>query len=131
MPCEGKVDATILVARGQLNLTKWEFSLGARCWRPKIGERHANQSNRFRWRKNRSDQFERKFMQFRPRFNRRFYRSAAGGYLEVSPFDLHCNGPTERIRFLAPGPNIVGHRDHGRLDLNGINQILGESRFRP
>ena len=48
---------------GRLDFTKWEFSLGARCYRPKIGQRHANQANRFRGRKNRSDQFEGKFMQ--------------------------------------------------------------------
>src|SRR5579872_4371009 len=33
------------------------------------------------------------------------HRSAARGYLEVSPFDLHCDGPTKTIRFLAPAPN--------------------------
>ena len=129
--CEGKVDATILVARGRLTFTKWEFGLGARCWRSEIGQRHANQSNRFRERKNRSDQFEGKFMKLRPRFNRCLYRSAARGYLEVSPFDLHCNGPAKTIRLLAPGPNIVGHRDHTRFDPSGIKQILREGCLRP
>ena len=69
--------------------------------------------------------------QLRPRFNLRFYRSAAGGYLEVSPYDLHCDGPTKTIRFFTPGPNIVGHRDHPRFDPNGTDQILREGRFRP
>ena len=59
-------------------------------------------------------------MQLRPRFNRRFHRSAAGGDLEVGPFDLHCNGPAKTIRFFAPGPNIVSHRDHARFDPSGI-----------
>jgi hypothetical protein len=70
-------------------------------------------------------------MQLRPRFNRGFYRSAAGGYLEVSPFDLDCNGPTKTIRFLALGPNIVGHCDHRRFDSSGIDQIVREGRHRP
>jgi len=70
-------------------------------------------------------------MQLRPRLNRRFYRPAAGGYLEVSPFNLHCNGPTKTIRFLAPSPNIVGHRDHAGFDQGRIDQILREGRLRP
>ena len=70
-------------------------------------------------------------MQLRPRLNRRFYRPAAGGYLEVSPFNLHCNGPTKTIRFLAPSPNIVGHRDHAGFDPGRIDQILREGRLRP
>ena len=70
-------------------------------------------------------------MQLRPRLNRRLYRSAAGGYLEVSPFDFHCNGPTETIRLLAPAPNIVGHCDHTRFDPGGIKQILREGRLGP
>jgi hypothetical protein len=65
-------------------------------------------------------------MQLVPRFQRRFDRSAAGGYLEVRPFDFHRDGPATTIRFLAPSPNIVGHRDHARFDPNGINQILRE-----
>ena len=90
-----------------------------------------NQSNRFRGRQDGSDQFEGKFMQLRPRLNRRFYRPAAGGYLEVSPFNLHCNGSTKTIRFLTPSPNIVGHRDHAGFDPGRIDQILREGRLRP
>jgi hypothetical protein len=48
--------------------------------------------------------------------------------LKVGPFDLHRDGPTARVRFLAPGPDIVGHRNHSRLDLNGIGQVLWKSR---
>src|SRR6201996_7845195 len=70
-------------------------------------------------------------MQLRPRFNRRFYRSAARGYLEVSPFDLHCDGPAETIGFLAPGPDIGGHCDHTCFDPSGIEQILREGCLRP
>jgi hypothetical protein len=70
-------------------------------------------------------------MQLRSRFNRPFYRSTARRYLEVSPFDLHCNGTTKTIRFLAPSPNIVGHRDHARFDPGWIDQILREGRLRP
>ena len=70
-------------------------------------------------------------MQLVPCFNRRFDRSAAGGYLEVRPFDFHRDGPAATIRFLAPGPNIVGHRDHAHFDPNGINQILREGCLRP
>src|SRR5271170_529315 len=44
--------------------------------------------------------------------------------------DIHCDRLAARVRFLAPGPDIVGHRDHAGLDLNGISQVLGESRFR-
>ena len=69
-------------------------------------------------------------MQLRPRLNRRFYRPAAGGYLEVSPFNL-CNGSTKTIRFLAPSPNIVSHRDHAGFDPGRIDQILREGRLRP
>ena len=70
-------------------------------------------------------------MKLRTRFNRRFYRSAAGGYLEVSPFDFHCDSPAETIGFLAPSPNIVGHCDHPHFDPSGIEQILREGRLRP
>ena len=70
-------------------------------------------------------------MQLVPGFNRRFDRSAAGGYLEVRPFDFHRDGPAAAIRFLAPGPNIVGHRDHARFDPSGIDQILREGCLRP
>src|ERR1700733_7443266 len=70
-------------------------------------------------------------MQLVPRFDRRFDRSAAGGYLEVCPFYFHRDGPAATIRFLAPGPNIVGHRDHARFDPTGINQIFREGCLRP
>ena len=70
-------------------------------------------------------------MQLVPGFNRRFDRSAAGGYLEVRPFDFHRDGPAATIRFLTPGPNIVGHRDHARFDPNGIKQILREGCLGP
>jgi len=70
-------------------------------------------------------------MQLRPRFKGRFYRPAARGYLEVSPFDLHCNGPTKTIRFLAPAPNVVGHRDHASFDPSRIKQIVREGCLRP
>ena len=70
-------------------------------------------------------------MQLVPGFNRSFDRSAAGGYLEVRPFEFHRNRPAATIRFLAPGPNIVGHRDHARFDPNGIKQILREGCLRP
>src|ERR1700719_3576823 len=70
-------------------------------------------------------------MQLVPGFDRRFDRSAAGGYLEVRPFDFHRDGPAATIRFLTPGPDIVSHRDHAGLDLNGIYQVLRESRLRP
>src|SRR3984957_14366140 len=70
-------------------------------------------------------------MQLVPGFNRRFDRSAAGGYLEVRPFDFHRDGPAATIRFLTPGPAIIGHRDHARFDPNGINQILREGCPRP
>jgi hypothetical protein len=81
--------------------------------------------------KNRSDQLEGKFVKLGPRFNRRFYRSAAGGYLEVSPFDLHCDGPTKTIRFHSPGPDIVGHCDHPRFDRgSGKNLVFQAARHR-
>ena len=38
-------------------------------------------------------------MQLVPCFNRRFDRSAAGGYLEVRPFDFHRDGPTATFVF--------------------------------
>ena len=50
--------------------------------------------------------------------------------LKVGPFDLHRDGPTARICLLAPGPDIVGHRNHSRLDLNGVGQVLWKSRLR-
>ena len=69
-------------------------------------------------------------MQLVPGFNRRFDRSAAGGYLEVRPFDFHSDGPAATIHFLTPGPNIVGHCDHAGFDPNGITQILREGCLR-
>ena len=70
-------------------------------------------------------------MQLVPCFNRRFDRSAAGGYLEARPFVFHRDGPAATIRFLTPSPDIVGHRDHARFDPNGINQILREGCLQP
>src|SRR4029077_20461798 len=70
-------------------------------------------------------------MQLVPCFNRRFDRSAAGGYLEVRPFDFHRDGPAATTRFLTPGPDIVGHRDHPRFYPNGINQVPREGCLRP
>ena len=70
-------------------------------------------------------------MQPAPCLDRRFHRSAAGGYLKVGPFDLHRDGPAMGVRFLAPGRDIVGHCNHSGLDLNGISQVLRESRLRP
>ena len=70
-------------------------------------------------------------MQLVPGFDRRFDRSAAGGNLEVRPFDSHRDGPAAAIRLLTPGPNIVGHRDHARFDPSGINEILREGCLRP
>ena len=68
-------------------------------------------------------------MQLLPRLDRHLHRPAAGGNLKVSPFDLHRDRPTTTVRFLAPGPDILSHRDHAGLDLNGINQVLRESRL--
>src|SRR5260370_33702103 len=69
-------------------------------------------------------------MQPLTRVDRHFHRPAASGYLKVAPFDLHRDGPATRVRFLAPSPDIVGHRDHTGLDLNWISPVLRESRLR-
>ena len=61
-----------------------------------------------------------------PGFNARFHRSAAGRYLKVSPFDFHRHGPTAQIRFLTPGPDLVGHRNHARLDPAGSVRSSGK-----
>ena len=68
-------------------------------------------------------------MQLLPRLDRRLHRPAAGGDLKVGPFDLHRDRPAASLRFLAPGPDVIGHRDHAGLDLNGIRQVLRESRL--
>jgi hypothetical protein len=96
----------------------------------KVRDRYANESNAFGWWEYRSDKTKSQLMQLLPRFDRHFHRPAAGGNLKVGPFDLHGDRPAAGVRLLAPGPDIVSHRDHGRLDLNGMNQVLGESRFR-
>ena len=70
-------------------------------------------------------------MQLVPRFDRRFHRSAAGGYLEVGPFDFDRDCPAATLRFLTPGPDIVRHRDDARFDPNGIKQILRKGCLRP
>ena len=70
-------------------------------------------------------------MQPVPCLDRQFHRSATSGQLKVGPFDfLHGDRKAARIALLAPGPDIVSHRDYARFDLNGINQVLGKSRFR-
>ncbi len=43
-------------------------------------------------------------------------------HLGARPFDLHRDGPTATIRFLAQGQDVVGHCGHARFDPNGINQ---------
>ena len=78
----------------------------------------------------RADQVKSDFTQPVPGFDGCFHRSAAGGYLKVSPFDLHRDGPTARIRSLAPSPDLVGHRDHARFDPSRIGKVLGEGRLR-
>src|SRR5271169_5626366 len=69
-------------------------------------------------------------MQFLLRLDGRCHRPTASGYLKVGPFDLHRDGAAMRARFLAPSPDIIGHRDHTGLDLNGVSPVLGESRLR-
>ncbi len=88
-------------------------------------------SNAFRRREYRPDQIEGDLMQLLPRLDRHLHRPATSGYFKVGPFDLHRDGPAMSVRFLAPGPDIVSHRDHAGLDLNGIYQVLRESRLRP
>ena len=70
-------------------------------------------------------------MQFLLRLDRHFHRPASGRNLKVGPFDFHGDRSAASVRFLAPGPDIVSHRDHAGLDLNGIYQVLRESRLRP
>ena len=94
----------------------------------KFREGHSNESNALRRREHGTDQVEGDCMQPMPCLDRRFHRSAPSRQLKVGPFDLHRDGPTARVRFLAPGPDIVGHRNHSRLDLNGIGQVLWKSR---
>ena len=96
----------------------------------KVRKRHADESNAFGRREYRSDKAEGELMQLLPRLDRHIHRSAAGGNLKVGPFDFHGDRSAASVRFLALGPDIVSHRGHRRLDLNGINQVLGESRFR-
>src|SRR5580704_9243007 len=69
-------------------------------------------------------------MQPEPCLERLFQRSATSRQLKVGTFDLHRHGPAMGVRFLTPGPDIVGHRNHSRLDLNGISQVFRESRLR-
>ena len=69
-------------------------------------------------------------MQFLLRSDRHVHRPASSRNLKVGPFDLHGDRSAARVRLFALGPDIVSHRDHARLDLKGINQVLGESRFR-
>jgi hypothetical protein len=98
--------------------------------RLKVRKRYADESNAFEGREYRSDQTKSQLMQFLLRSDRHFYRSAAGGTLKVGPFDFHGDCSATSVGFFAPGSYIVSHSDHGRLDLNGINQVLGEIRFR-
>lgn len=65
-----------------------------------------------------------------PRFDRMFARSAPGTYLEVRPFDLDRECPAATNRFLTPGPDIVGHREHAWFDPSGPNQILRKGCLR-
>jgi hypothetical protein len=97
----------------------------------KVREGHSDESKALLRRENSPDQFEGKFMQLVPGFDRRFDRSAAGGCLEGRPFDFHRDGPAATIRFLTPGPDIVGHCDHAGFDPSGINEILREGCLRP
>ena len=118
------------VGRRRLHFTKRQFSRFTAGLRLKVREGHSNESNALRRREYRTDQVEGDFMQPVPCLDRRFHRSATSGQLKVGPFDLHRDGPTARICLLAPGPDIVGHRNHSRLDLNGIGQVLWKSRLR-
>jgi hypothetical protein len=115
----------------RLHFTKRQFSRLTAGLRLKVREGHSDESNALRRREHGTDQFEGDFMQPVPCLDRRFHRPATSGQLKVGPFDLHRDGPTARICLLAPGPDIVSHRDHAGLDLNGIYQVLRESRLRP
>src|SRR5271170_1172920 len=114
----------------QLHFTKREFSYFAGDLRSKVRERHADEPNAFRGREHGPDQVQGDLMQLLPRLDRHFHRPAASGYLKVGPFDLHRERPATRVRFLAPSPDIIGHRDYTGLDLNGISLVLRESRLR-
>ena len=87
----------------------------------KVREAHSDESNALRRREHGTDQVEGDFMQPVLCLDRRFHRSATSGQLKVGPFDLHRHCPATRVRLLAPGPDIVSHRDHAGLDLNGID----------
>ena len=118
------------VGRRRLHFTKRQFSRFTAGLRLKVREGHSDESNALRRREHGTDQVEGDFMQPVPCLDRRFHRSATSGQLKIGPFDLHRDGPTARICLLAPGPDIVGHRNHSRLDLNGIGQVLWKSRLR-
>jgi hypothetical protein len=49
--------------------------------------------------------------------------------LKVGPLDFHCDSPTARIGFLAPGPDLVGHRNDACFDPGGIGKVLCEGRL--
>ena len=118
------------VGRRRLHFTKRQFSRFTAGLRLKVREGHSDESNALRRREYGPDQVEGDLMQLLPRLDRHFHRSATSGQLKVGPFDLHRDGPATSVRFLAPGPDIVSHRNHAGLDLNGIGQVLWKSRLR-
>jgi hypothetical protein len=109
--------------------TKPNFGSFAAILPPKVRDRYADESDALERGEDRPDQAEDDLTQLIPGFNARFQRSAAGRYLKVRPFDFHRHCSTARIRFLAPNPDLVGHRNHARFDPGRIGEVFREGRF--
>ena len=66
--------------------------------------------------------------------DRRGEGAASGGLAEVGELHLDGHGPAESLFLLAPGPDIIRHRLHARLDFRWLGQVsfeggLGAGRF--
>src|SRR5690606_331345 len=91
---------------------------------------HADKPHAPGWRIEGAHQQAGDLTQPRLRGDRLFEGPTAGRLLEVRPFDLHRHRPAERPRLFAPGPDLVGHPIHARLDRRWIDQVAGEGGLR-
>src|SRR6266852_704801 len=97
---------------------------------PKARQRHAEQPDAVGWWKHLPHEADAHVAQAFLRRDDRRQGSAARDLPEVGILDLYGHCAAEGLCLLAPGPDLVCHRQHAGLDGGRIGQVVGKGRFR-